>query len=44
MVEFKQILCPVDLSELSLRPLAYAAAFAALEARAHADQEAVQGA
>lgn len=30
MVEFKQILCPVDLSELSLRPLAYAAAFAAL--------------
>ena len=27
MVEFKQILCPIDLSELSLRPLAYAAAF-----------------
>jgi nucleotide-binding universal stress UspA family protein len=28
VVEFKRILCPVDLSELSLRPLAYAAALA----------------
>ncbi|HEX6213116.1 MAG TPA: universal stress protein [Methylomirabilota bacterium] len=28
MVEFRQILCPVDLSEASLRPLSYAAAFA----------------
>ncbi len=28
MVEFKRILCPVDLSELSIRPLAYAAALA----------------
>jgi nucleotide-binding universal stress UspA family protein len=28
MVEFKHILCPIDLSELSLRALSYAAAFA----------------
>lgn len=28
MVEFRQILCPVDLSDASVRPLAHAAAFA----------------
>ena len=28
MVEFKNILCPIDLSDASVRPLAYAAAFA----------------
>ena len=28
MITFKHVLCPVDLSEASLRPLAYAAAFA----------------
>ena len=28
MVEFKSILCPIDLSEASVRPVAYAAAFA----------------
>ena len=28
MVEFKNILCPIDLSEASVRPLAYAVAFA----------------
>ena len=28
MVEFKNILCPIDLSDASIRPLAYSAAFA----------------
>ena len=28
MVEFRNILCPIDLSDASARPLAYAAAFA----------------
>lgn len=28
MVEFRNILCPIDLSDASIRPLAYAAAFA----------------
>jgi nucleotide-binding universal stress UspA family protein len=28
VVEFKNILCPIDLSEASVRPVAYAAAFA----------------